>query len=97
MSARWPYDAIKYGWLDRRGIFRETGEFGHTDYAESLGKDEEDLEQLGWVKITWSMSVSKNIAIWEVDRLTKAQVSYLNSIGFDVDENSIGYQIREDF
>lgn len=90
------YNRIKYGWIDKRGVFRETGFYGHDDYAESLGTTEEALEKAGWVKVTFSDSISKNVAIWESDRLTKAQVNCLHELGFlEVEADSIGYFVLE--
>ena len=87
---------VTVGWLDRRGKFREVfGYQAHLCYADSIGKSEETLEDMGWVKVTHQFD-GKPLAIWTADRLTKAQVKYLVDVGFDVDEDSfIGYITQE--
>ena len=77
---------IKYGWVDRKGNFIETGYYGHAGYANEIGVSENELELRGWVKICAS-SIGEDIAVWYYKELSKEQVKYIESLGFYMENN----------
>lgn len=72
----------KFGWLSPEGDFYGCDYRDHEKVATYyFGKDEEELEESGWAKITLSM-LDHIIKVYNDDELTNKQIIWLEDNGF---------------
>jgi hypothetical protein len=82
---------FEYGWIDLEGNTYNTGAEGHSVSAiyicEELGMDnyhcERKLEELGWIKTTFSLLDHKKRVFFEGRRITKKQADKLLELGLE--------------
>lgn len=72
----------EFGWLSPEGDFYGCDYRDHERVAiYYFGKDEEQLENEGWAKITWS-AFDHILRVYNDDNLTNKQIIYLEDKGF---------------
>ena len=81
------------GWIDRNGYFHKCEWHQHAELAKTkFNKAEQELEQLGWIKIT--RLANQNQLFWvmrDLGRMTPEQGRKLQRMGFDVIEDDVTY------